>query len=276
MNELYVLARRVLLDALDALADHHDALILVGAQAIYLHTGAADLAVAEFTTDVDLILDPELLRKIPPLEQALQAAGFFTANASAVGVWTARKSRSQHGIIDVDVDLMVPSTVSPGTGRRAARLQGHDPHVARKVHGLEGALIDHTLMEIGSLEPTKDTRVLTAKVAGLGALLMSKLFKINERQGSSRSNDKDALDVLRIMQSTDAQQLAQHLELIRADTRFTPLVHHATHLLNDLFGRRSDLGATMAARAVEPLIDEDEIRITCEFLTQDLLLALKP
>jgi hypothetical protein len=43
-----------LLDALVALEPHIDALVLVGAQAIYLHTGDADLAVAEYTTDADL------------------------------------------------------------------------------------------------------------------------------------------------------------------------------------------------------------------------------
>ena len=46
INELYVRARRVLLDALEALHDQRNALILVGAQAIYLHAGDADLAIA--------------------------------------------------------------------------------------------------------------------------------------------------------------------------------------------------------------------------------------
>ncbi|MCL2804066.1 MAG: hypothetical protein FWD29_08995 [Micrococcales bacterium] len=35
----YVAARSVLLDALEALHDHLDNLIMVGAQAVYLHTG---------------------------------------------------------------------------------------------------------------------------------------------------------------------------------------------------------------------------------------------
>jgi hypothetical protein len=43
VDELYVIARRVLLDALDALGEHRNATILVGAQAVYLHTGDADL-----------------------------------------------------------------------------------------------------------------------------------------------------------------------------------------------------------------------------------------
>lgn len=36
LDELYVMARRVLLDAIDALGHHRDAIVLVGAQAVYL------------------------------------------------------------------------------------------------------------------------------------------------------------------------------------------------------------------------------------------------
>lgn len=37
--DLLVAARRALLDTLEALRAHQDALVLIGAQAIYLHTG---------------------------------------------------------------------------------------------------------------------------------------------------------------------------------------------------------------------------------------------
>ncbi len=76
VDELYLIARRVLLDALEALGPHRDAAILVGAQAIYLHTGKADIGVAEYTTDADFALDPALLDETPPLEQVLKNAGF--------------------------------------------------------------------------------------------------------------------------------------------------------------------------------------------------------
>jgi len=72
VDKLYILARRVLLDALDALGAHRDAVILVGAQAVYLRTGDADLAVAPYTTDGDLVLDPAILGLTPPLESALR------------------------------------------------------------------------------------------------------------------------------------------------------------------------------------------------------------
>ena len=49
----YVLARAVLLDALEALGDQRDAVIVVGAQAVYMHTGAIEMAVPEFTLDAD-------------------------------------------------------------------------------------------------------------------------------------------------------------------------------------------------------------------------------
>ena len=42
-DELYTVARTVLLDALEALGEHREALVLVGAQAIYLRVGEADL-----------------------------------------------------------------------------------------------------------------------------------------------------------------------------------------------------------------------------------------
>ena len=52
----YVAARRVLLDALAALEGHLDNLILVGAQAVYHHTGDADLNVPLMTTGADLAI----------------------------------------------------------------------------------------------------------------------------------------------------------------------------------------------------------------------------
>ena len=67
----YVKARRILLDALVALSSHSDALVLVGAQAIYLHVGGGELAVAPYTTDGDLVIHPEKLPDSPLLEDAL-------------------------------------------------------------------------------------------------------------------------------------------------------------------------------------------------------------
>ena len=52
VEPIYVEARRVLLDALTALAPQGPAVIVAGAQAVYLRTGAADVAVAPYTRRV--------------------------------------------------------------------------------------------------------------------------------------------------------------------------------------------------------------------------------
>ena len=72
----YVAARRVLLNAFEALELHREALIVVGAQAVYLHTTSSEIGVAPYTTDGDLALDPALLGDEPEIEAAMRAKGF--------------------------------------------------------------------------------------------------------------------------------------------------------------------------------------------------------
>jgi len=72
----YVIARRVLLDALAALRAHLDALVIVGAQAVYLHVGEGDLALAPYTTDGDLVVEPDRLADRPDVAEAMTSAGF--------------------------------------------------------------------------------------------------------------------------------------------------------------------------------------------------------
>jgi hypothetical protein len=71
-DELYTVARTVLLDALEALGEHRKALVLVGAQAIYLRVGEADLA-------VETPLRPENPRSpVPFLQHGKQYPGGAT------------------------------------------------------------------------------------------------------------------------------------------------------------------------------------------------------
>jgi hypothetical protein len=70
----------VLLDALEALGPQRPSLVLVGAQAIYLHTGEANIAVAPFTTDADIVVDPAELLEQPHLGDALESSGFVAGD----------------------------------------------------------------------------------------------------------------------------------------------------------------------------------------------------
>ena len=71
----YVEARRVLLDVLAALAPQLRAVVLVGAQAVYLRTEGRMAGYQPFTTDADVVLDPTLLGPIPSLGDAMRNAG---------------------------------------------------------------------------------------------------------------------------------------------------------------------------------------------------------
>ena len=81
----YVAARRVLLDALEALTDHLPSLVLVGAQAVYHHTGDADLNVPLMTTDADLAIDTHGLADVPEIGPSCAALASFPAPTPGIG-----------------------------------------------------------------------------------------------------------------------------------------------------------------------------------------------
>jgi len=122
-DPLYVAARRVLLDGLEALGQQRQAAILVGAHAVYLRAGDGDLATTPHTTDADLALDPTLLGGDPLLNEALRAAGFWPKTGTGgpvVGSWVSEQLVGER-TVNIDLDLLVPEAVS-GEGTRAARL----------------------------------------------------------------------------------------------------------------------------------------------------------
>ncbi len=268
LDARYVAARRVLLDALTALAPHGDAVILAGAQAIYLHTGAADLAVAPYTTDGDLVLNPLLLGDAPELEAGMSAAGFHLQQQPGghvePGIWLARASAAGEEIL-VPVDLIVPEGAASGAGRRAARLGGHGAHAARRAVGLEATLLDNSTMTIAALYPS-DERSLDARVAGPAALLVAKAHKLHDRIANGRAarlDDKDASDVVRLMQSTRPDEISATLSALAQDAVAGPPTTEALEYIEALFGRRGRPGIEMASRALRTAIPEDRVQAIC-------------
>jgi len=142
----YVAARRVLLDALVALEAQRSAVIVAGAQAVYLRTGHGDLAVAPYTTDGDLAIDPTLLDDAPELEAAMRTAGFELSLVDGhvePGIWITTAIANGREVT-IPVDLIVPEAAAPTGGRRGARLGIHGSRAARRARGLEAALVDHS------------------------------------------------------------------------------------------------------------------------------------
>jgi len=278
---LMVEARRVLLDALDALADHRGSLVLVGAQAVYLRTDEIALSFsASYTTDADLAIDPTTLAETPPLAEVMAAAGFERTQPDRPGIWG--KSIVVDGRDEIiPVDLIVPEALA-GPGRRGARLAGHGKQAAGRADGLEAALVDRLPMVITSLDPT-DTRAVTVDVAGPAALLVAKLHKIGERTAQAETRPdrviaKDAADSYRLMLHLGAEAAAAQFESLLEHPVAGNPTRIALGYLGALFGAPAAAGVRLAVEGLSSDIPAARVEVVCVGFTQSVLsrLAFQP
>jgi hypothetical protein len=271
-DNLLVAARSALLDALEALDEHRQSVIVVGAQAIYLHTGDADVALAEATKDSDLAIDPRELEDDPLLEEAMRAARFYpNPFSNQPGAWMNSAG--------TPVDLMVPESFAGPGGpfARSARIPPHDRRSTRRARGLEAALVDNQEMTISALDPA-DLRAYRAVVAGPAALTVAKAFKIAERQDDpDRLNDKDAHDLYRILRGIPIDQLVQRFGLLLADPVSADVTRTGLAAIAELFASGPDaLGSLMAGRAEEGVGFPEQVSLSVSLLSRELLVAVEP
>ena len=260
-DPLYVRAPRALLDALDALEPHLDAIVLVGAQAVYLHTADTELAVAEYTTDAELAV-AEYTTDSPLIGDALTTGG-FTPRVHPGG-WL-----SPDGIY---LDVMVPDALA-GPGTRGARLGAHGKRAARRAKGLEATLVDRERRTVVALDPT-DGRAQEIWIAGPAAPIVAKLHKIGERVGAQeRVRDKDALDLYRLFQAVPTDQLADGMRRLRAHSLSRDVTAEALVTLRTLFTRRDAEGIEMTVRAAGDPANSEVMRVSMVALATDLLAA---
>ncbi|MBI2764768.1 MAG: hypothetical protein HYX53_02525 [Chloroflexi bacterium] len=269
MIQMYVEARRTLLDALDALEPQLDSIVIVGAQAIYLHVGDADFGVAPFTTDGDLAMDPSLLTDEPSLIALMNAAGFvpgpLKGGAAQPGTWVNGAG--------IAIDLLVPASLGKRPGHRGADLgASHGSRAARNVAGLEGALVDKQRMAIPSLDGP-DARVRHAFVAGPSGLLVSKFHKLGERSHNdpARLKDKDALDVYRLLREVPAAQLVSGFEALRHNAISEAATRDGLAYARQMFGSPTAAGVDMVVRALATTGEDPEfVRASAAALADDL------
>lgn len=266
----HVAARRVLLDVLVRLAPHGPAVIVAGAQAVYLRTGDADLTIAPYTTDGDVAIDPSLLGKEPQLAQAMGEAGFKPSVEP--GIWLA-PAVIDGAEVAIPVDLIVPEHAAAPGGRRGARLGVHGNRAARRARGLEAALVDHAPMTISALD-SADPRTVEAEVAGEAALLVAKAHKIHDRVESDRADrldDKDAADVVRLMRTTDPVRVAETLRGLVEDPIAGAVSADGVAMLDVLFGRPGRRGVEMASEALRLAMPATEVEALCVAYTRELV-----
>jgi len=88
---------------------------------------------------------------------------------------------------------------------------------------------------------------------------------------SGRREDKDALDVLRLLRAVPLEVLTDGVGKLLSEEISAGVTEEALAFLRNLFSEPSRVGCRMAARAAAPLEPEDTIAGSCAMLTQDLL-----
>lgn len=191
------------------------------------------------------------------------------------GTWIARTTVDGTEFT-VPVDLIVPDGVAGGRGRRGARLGVHGKRAARRAVGLEAALVDHSPMTISALEAGDDRSVVT-NVAGVAALFVAKLHKLRDRVASEsedRRDDKDAGDVIRLMQATSVDEVGSTLASLCRHEIAGPVSKTALAYMDELFGRRGRVGIQMAGRALRLGMPEDRVEALSVAYTAALLTSV--
>jgi hypothetical protein len=271
----YVAARRVLLDALEALGSQREAIIVVGAQAVYLRTGDAGITgVAPYTTDADLALAPALLADEPHIEKLMGDADF--EQKGDPGVWW-KTVDVEGNPTDIEVDLMVPQGFAPAGGRRSVRLPPHDKMITRKAVGLEGSILDHDLIEIAALDGS-DRRRFTVCVAGPAALVVAKVYKLRDRIAEGKADriaDKDAADVYRLMLAVPVSEFLLRLHPLLVDETAGPVCREAVDMMVQLFGARGAEGIRMAVDALRVAVPRERVADVCTRFVRQVTEALK-
>jgi hypothetical protein len=243
----YGVARRNLIRALRALGGYRrDAVVVVGAQAVYIQTRESDPApFLPFTRDTDIVVDPRILETVPPIHQTLLDHG-YRHRRNDPGLYWAPGSSDEQPLDGAAVDILVPEEFAVGKSRRDARIPGDNERAARRVRGLEAALYDKDIVRV---EPPDDGEAgVDAFVAGPAALITAKAQKIAER-GGERLKAKDASDVFLLLRSFEVAELQQRFALLAAVQEIGVPLRQSIEAVRDIFvaGTR---GRTLFSAAV--------------------------
>ena len=236
-------ARDMLLDALVVLEPHREALIVVGAQAVYEHTRLVDGLEQPSTNDGDLAVDPSLVTPSASIYQAMAEAGFFQARPERSGIYSRVPTPPGGKPQPPTLDLIAPESVA-GSSRshRGARIAGQDRKAVSKAGGLEMALTDHEWRRIGPIAKGSGRQELDAKVAGPAALLCAKAWKLHERIHDAdagkpwRLREKDAGDVWHLMYVSDPVAVRQTFDQYEQHPTLGPAICTGRGYLEQIFG----------------------------------------
>ncbi len=136
---------------------------------------------------------------------------------------------------------------------------------------MEGALVDHDLIEIVALEDA-DQRRAVVNVAGPAALVVAKAHKLGERlETPQRLLSKDAGDVYRLFDVNSIEEMAVALGGLLSDDRSRSATELALGYLRRLFATPRSPGVELAVQALDGIIDRTTVATFISGHTRDLL-----
>ncbi|SDN97594.1 hypothetical protein SAMN05421507_101900 [Lentzea jiangxiensis] len=192
------------------------------------------------------------------IQERLRSAGFELMSENQPGLW-ARKEFVGDVLVPVELDLLVGERLA-GTGSRSANIRPHDKMTARRVPGLEVAVVDRSPMTITALDGSG--RSTEVNVAGAAALLVAKAHKIHDRlRNPSRLTNKDAGDVYRLMVGVPRQEVVDSFRVLTKDHLVGEVTKRGLDLLREQFGGPATPGVRLAIDALAGDIPADRIRL---------------
>lgn len=138
-----VTSRRALIDVIIGLAEHREALTVLGAHAVIEMTrNVPALPPVDSTHDGDLGVTPELLSDDPKLAERMRDLGYETARPERPGVWSLVSQRDRDIYMRDTVDLIAPMSLARDglTSQReirSARVGTHGKHAVSATRGTE-------------------------------------------------------------------------------------------------------------------------------------------
>lgn len=259
-------ARNTLLVVLQSLEPHRDALVLIGAQAVHERTKGLVDVISTATSDADIGVDPALLATGPDLFEAMLAAGFERASNDRPGIYSLGGALNKEGRpLPPSIDLIAPEA-SAGKGSRAATLSGHRRGSVSRANGIEMAMLDKDVFDLGPIGQ-EDGPTIRVNVAGTGALLAAKAWKLSDRLADAaagkghRVRPKDAGDVWRLMATSDPAHVRETFDRCARDGLYGASVEQGWRFLVDQFGS-GGRGVGLAVRSMDTEVDRESVTET--------------
>jgi hypothetical protein len=257
-------SRRLLIDAINALAPFKDAITVIGAHAVHIWAqkalGPIDM---EATRDADVSINPLFVAETPKIIDSLRSISVDLALKDRPGVYGFTSETELPLEARTTFDILVPEAYA-GAGRRAARIPGQK-NAASRALGLELTMWDRHLMKLKAVDEPKAE--VEAFVAGPAALLVSKAHKVHERleqitRRPDRLRPKDSGDIALLMMVSDPAEVAKVMgEAAQEHPEISSVVNDAACWVTEMYSESQSTSITrqQAADSLAARLDEAEV-----------------